>query len=110
LDYLRGSRDCLCFVPSLRVLVQQHIEKWIIESAVQFVDAWGPHATFYGYDQEGRVCETWNRSSANGFGPSMQPRRPQVLTLERDGASQQPIAKYQYNVRLVLLAVALHDI
>jgi hypothetical protein len=62
------------------------------------VDARGQHATFYGYDQEGRVCKMWTRSSANGFGPFMEPRRPQLLTLERDGVSQQPVAEYQYNV------------
>lgn len=67
-------------------------------TSVHVVDARGQHATFYGYDQEGRVCKTWTRSSANGFGPFMEPRRPQLLTLERDGVSQQPVAEYQYNV------------
>jgi len=66
--------------------------------SVHVVDARGQHATFYGYDQEGRVCKTWTRSSADGFGPFMEPRRPKLLTLERDGVSQQPVAEYQYNL------------
>jgi RHS repeat-associated protein len=56
-------------------------------TSVHTVDARGQHATFYGYDEEGRVFRMWTATSERGFGPSMAPRKPELVSRPYAGAA-----------------------
>jgi len=66
-------------------------------TSVHVVDATGQHATFYGYDSEGRVSKMWAERSngiAYGLGTSMTPQRPTLIELNRQAL---PHAVYGYD-------------
>jgi len=60
-------------------------------TAIHVVDATGQHATFYGYDENGRVSKVWTMRNNQGYDRTMTPVRPTLISspMQTDSADME---------------------
>ncbi|HRK05482.1 MAG TPA: hypothetical protein PLW14_10355, partial [Chlorobiota bacterium] len=63
--------------------------------SIHVVDATGQHATFYAYDEQGRVSKMWTKRTEDGYGNAINPAIPTLCTIQ--ATTDVPDAIYTYD-------------